>query len=124
MGRDYGFSFKKSSLPFFFFSLQKILGVWVFCLNVCVLCACCACRGHKRAMDPLGLELQTVVSQCMAASAELSLSRPHPSHLLSVKSSYDPGSDIFTLSRIFLPETIIAGFLLHITVDITNHHQH
>lgn len=31
-------------------------------LSVCALCACGACRGQKRALDPLELELETAVS--------------------------------------------------------------
>lgn len=66
MGRDYGFSLRKTS--FFFFSLKKNFR--------CVLCACCACRSQQRAVDPLWSELQTVVSWHRGASAEPSLHLP------------------------------------------------
>ena len=41
-----------------------ILCVWVFCLRVYLYTTCVsgAPRGKKRVLDPLGLELQTVVS--------------------------------------------------------------
>lgn len=42
-------------------------------MDVCVLCACCARGSQKRAVDPLGSELQTVVSRHKGVSAEPSL---------------------------------------------------
>lgn len=39
-----------------------ILNIGVFCLHVCLcrVCVAGACRGQKRASDPLGLGLQMV----------------------------------------------------------------
>lgn len=47
-----------------FKKISIILCVWVFCLYAC-LCTMCmlgAHRGQKRILDPLELELQTVLS--------------------------------------------------------------
>lgn len=58
----------------FLFSFLKIylyLCAWVFCLHVCwALHACSACENQKRAVDPLELELQTVVSLYVGARTQ------------------------------------------------------
>ena len=52
-----------STLPLLIIFFYFILCVWIFCLHVClcIMCVPGACRGQKRASDPVELELQIVV---------------------------------------------------------------
>lgn len=55
-------------LLFSFLKIYLYLCAWVFCLHVCwALHACSSWESQKRAVDPLKLELQTVVSLCVGA---------------------------------------------------------
>jgi hypothetical protein len=53
----------------FFFKLLFVVIVflWVCCLHVCLSCVYNTCRVEKRASDPLGLELQVVMSHPVCA---------------------------------------------------------
>ena len=60
----------KSYLESFYFKGLFFVYVWMFCLHVCLCITCMpgAHRGQKRASDSLELELQMVVSHCVARS--------------------------------------------------------
>jgi hypothetical protein len=55
-------SHRKQFIFYLVLYLNFILCVWLFCLHVCLCTTCmpCACRGQKRASDPLEVELKTV----------------------------------------------------------------